>query len=212
MAALDRLEGAKLLAHPLSAAVLATLRERGFEEATMEEILSRAGMSAAEFYRQFDGKEEIASLVIEAQIGEFVERVSEAYESVEGWPDNLRAAAYETARYVRDHPDMTWLATIGVMREKEVARAHRDRVFQWASGMIEAGRDAAPDPAAVPAAASLIAVGGIVDVLRRYQEGADVRATEALPRLMYAAVRPFLGEEAAHRELEIEVPPDLRSL
>ncbi len=169
-------------------------------------------MSAAEFYRQFDGKEEIASLVIEAQIGEFVERVSEAYESVEGWPDNLRAAAYETARYVRDHPDMTWLATIGVMREKEVARAHRDRVFQWASGMIEAGRDAAPDPAAVPAAASLIAVGGIVDVLRRYQEGADVRATEALPRLMYAAVRPFLGEEAAHRELEIEVPPDLRSL
>jgi AcrR family transcriptional regulator len=212
MASVDRLKGASLHGHPLSRSVIATIRDRGYDEATVEEFVERAGMSRADFDCQFEGKEEIVTLVIEAEIEHFVTRISHAYDELEGWPANLRAAAYETARYVRDNPDMSWLAIIGVMRERETARAHRDRVFQWASGMVDAGRAAAPEPDAVPASAPLIAVGGIMDVLRRYHEGGDVRANEALPQMMYAAVRPYLGEAAARIELEIELPADLRSL
>jgi len=32
---------------------------------------------------------------------------------------------------------------------------------------------------------------------------------ELVPELMYGAVRPYLGEEAARRELTIPPPPDL---
>jgi AcrR family transcriptional regulator len=210
MAAASRLKGAELLAHPLAGAALAAVREHGYEAITTEDILERAGVGREEFERAFDGKEDLVTLVIEAQIEAFVERVSGAYASVEGWPGNLRAAAYETARYVRDNPDMTWVATIGVMRERETARAYRDRVFRWASGMIDAGRGVAADPEAIPASAPLVAVGGIADVLRRNFEGAGVPVSESLPRMMYAAVRPYLGEEAASAELGIPLPPDLR--
>lgn len=209
MGAIESLEGSALLAHPLSAAVLAMLRAKGYEEASLDEILECAGVSRVDFHRTFDGKEHLVALVIQAQIENFVKRLSNAYGEVDGWPDNLRAAAYETARYVRDNPDMAWVATIGVMREREMARAYRDRVLLWASGMIDAGRMVAPDPAAVPASAPLVVMGGIVGVLRRNFEGAEVPAGESVPRIMYSAVRPYLGEAAARAELAIEVPPDL---
>jgi hypothetical protein len=53
-------------------------------------------------------------------------------------------------------------------------------------------------------------VGSVVEGLRRQQEGTlpgDV--VSLVPRMMYVAVRPYLGEEAARRELEIPPPPDL---
>jgi hypothetical protein len=55
-----------------------------------------------------------------------------------------------------------------------------------------------------------MAMGAIVETLRRQQEGTLAEdVVEAVPKMMYAAVRPYLGEEAARRELEIPPPPDL---
>ena len=78
--------------------------------------------------------------------------------------------------------------------------------------MIDGGREVAVDPASVPESAPLIAIGAGVETIRRRQdEGRPIDVAGDLPWLMYAAVRPYLGEEAARLELEIEVPADLRS-
>jgi AcrR family transcriptional regulator len=203
--------GASLLADPIAGAVVATIRARGYVEASVEEFVSRAGISRAEFDRRFAGKEEVTELVIGAHLECLVERVDGAFESAPRWPESLRAAAYETARYLEENPAMTWFMLVGVLEADDMARARRDQIFGWAAGLIDAGRAEAPDPAAVPRSAPLMAVGAIVETLRRHHaEGVEIDVAESLPWLMCAAVRPYLGEEAAQAELEIEVPAGLR--
>lgn len=204
-------DAAALLAEPICDAVITTIRARGYGEARVEEFVSRAGITRAEFDLRFGGKEEVTRLLIEAHLDRFLERVGGAYGGVPDWPANLRAAAYETARYLEENPDMTWFMLVGVLEADDMARARRDQIFGWAAGLIDAGREVAADPDSVPRSAPLMAVGAIVETLRRHHaEGARVDVAENLPWLMYAAVRPYLGEEAARAELTIEVPRDLR--
>ena len=212
MTTTERLANSELLAHPISAAVLLTLHQRGYPEATVDEFLERAGISRAEFDRHFDGKQDVTQQILEAHLEVFAERVGRAYAGGGAWPDNLRAAAQETARYGIANPDLTWYVMVGIAEADLVTRAGRDRLFHWGARMIDGGRAVAADPAKVPDSAPLIAIGAAVEAIRRRQdEGRPIDVAGDLPWLMYAAVRPYLGEEAARREFEIEVPADLRS-
>jgi AcrR family transcriptional regulator len=202
----ERLEGAALLAHPIAAAVIAVVRERGYEFATAAEFQTRAGMSEGEFGRQFESKADATLRVLEACIADFKARVGDAYRAAGPWPESLRAAAYEVARWMRDHPDATWFGLIAMLDGGEMARVRREQTFLWAAQLIDAGREVAPDPAAVPASASLLAVGAVVENARRQEEGSIGGVT--VRGLMYGAVRPYLGEDAARAELEIPLPPD----
>jgi AcrR family transcriptional regulator len=210
VSAADRLEGPELFAHPLSRALVAVVHERGFEQATVAEICERGGIEAAEFARRLGTKAQATSAVFEAYIGDFRRRVGVAYDAEPGWPANLRAASYETVRWINAYPEAAWFGMVGVLGAGEMAMVAREGLFIWCAGLIDAGREAAPDPAAVPAAASMVAVGAAVEVVRRQQEGTfGGTSAETVPQLMSAAVRPYLGEAAAQAELGIPPPADL---
>lgn len=208
---MTRLEGDALLAHPLARAVIEVVNERGYELAEVTAFVARASISEAEFYRSFAGKAEVVLGVLEAMIAEFRRRVDAAYRSGGAWPDSLRAAAHETARWLLEHPERARFAMVSTVPAGDMARARREGLFLWGASLIDEGRSVATDPDAVPARAGVIAIGALVEDLRRHQEGSlsgDIPA--ALPRLMYASVRPYLGEAAARRELEMPLPADLR--
>ena len=210
MVASQRLEGPPLFGHPIYAAVVEVIDERGYLQARIEDFLERSGMSREEFDRQFRDKADATTRVLEALIGNFETRVGRAFACEPRWPDNLRAAAYETTRWIRDNPRGTRFGMVGVLDAGDFPRLRREEVFKWCAGLIDRGREVAPDPDAVPPAAPLIAVGAIAETLRRQQEGTiETGIVETVAPMMYAAVRPYLGEEAALRELEIAPPPDL---
>lgn len=205
-----RLEGQALFAHPISGAVIRSIKERGYELASIEDFLERSGMSRIEFERQFRDKADATDRVFEAYMDNFKSRIGGAFATQPSWPDNLRAAAYEAARWLRDNPGGTWFGMVGTLDAGDMPRLRREEVFKWCAGLIDQGRDFAPDPEAVPAAAPLIAAGAIAETLRRQQEGTlEAEIVETVAPMMYAAVRPYLGEEAARRELEIPPPSDL---
>jgi len=204
------LEGPELFAHPISKALIAVVHERGFEAAGVEEICERGGIDAEEFARRLGTKAQATTAVFEAYIGDYRRRVAAAYDSEPGWPANLRQAAYETARWMNAYPEAAWFGMVGVLEAGDMALVTREQLFIWCAGLIDAGREAAPDPAAVPAAASMIGVGAAVELVRRQQEGTFGGTTaEMLPQLLSAAVRPYLGEAAAQAELKIPAPADL---
>jgi AcrR family transcriptional regulator len=205
-----RLEGPDLFVHPVSKALIAVVHERGFEEAGVEEICERGGIDAEEFARRLGTKAQATTAVFEAYIDDFRRRVEAAYDGEGDWPANLRAAAYETVRWMNAYPEATWFGMVGVLGAGDMALVAREGLFIWCAGLIDAGREAAPDPAAVPAAASMIAVGAAVEVVRRQQEGTFGGTTaETVPQLMSAAVRPYLGEATAQAELGVTPPGDL---
>lgn len=204
------LRGRRLFEHPLGEAVMEVLAERGYEAARVEDFLARTGIARAEFERHFAGKAEVTLAVYEAFAADFTVRIERAYASEPRWPDNLRAAAYEVVRWMADHPAATRFGNVGIFEAEELGRARREQLFRWCAGLIEEGRAAAPDPAAVPEGAAMLAIGAVVEASRRHQQGSLHGDPAAMvPEMMYGAVRPYLGEEAARAELEIPPPPDL---
>jgi AcrR family transcriptional regulator len=205
------LHGPALLEHPIAVALFAATREYGYGPVSVEELISRAGVTRAEFDAAFAGKADLTVKVFDAYTDDFKDRAGRVFAGIAAWPDNLRAAAYETARWMRRHPDAVWFGMIGALGAPDRVLLQREQTFKWAVGVIDAGRALAPDPDSVPAAAPLMAVGAIAETLRRQQEGTiDETIVGVVPKMMFAAVRPYLGEEAARRELSIPPPADLR--
>jgi AcrR family transcriptional regulator len=196
------LEGPALFDHPLAAAVVEVVAVRGYEEAGIEEILARAGVGRAEFDRLFAGKADAVLRVFESYIENFKYRTGRAFGAAATWPDSLRGAAYEGVAWIEDHPHAYQFGMLRILDAGEMARLRREELFAWCAGLIDAGREVAPDPAAVPLAAPMIAVGAVVEIMARHAAGEiDARPREVVPELMYGAVLPYLGEEAARAEL-----------
>jgi AcrR family transcriptional regulator len=206
MESVERLEGRALYEHPIAGAVMAVIKDRGYELASAKEFADRVGMEMAQFEHHFADKAEATDRVFEAYIDNFKTRVGGAYASAASWPENLRAAAYEAARWLRDNPLATWFGMVGMLDAGDLQRVRREEVFKWCAALIDEGRAVAPNPAAVPEAAPLIAVGAIAETLRRQQEGsfdADTVATVA-PRCARrfgptSARRPRGPSSGSHR-------------
>jgi AcrR family transcriptional regulator len=212
MVAEARLEGEALFDHPLAAAVIDVIVERGFGAAGAEEMAERAGVSLAEFDRLFADTEDAAAKVFGAYAENYKRRAGRAFATEARWPDNLRAAAYETVRWILEHPAATRYGMVSSLEAGEGARLTREQTFQWCAALIDQGRVAAPQPDAVPEGAPLLAIGAVIELLARRMQGTlDADYVEMVPQLMYGAVRPYLGEEAARAELAIPPPPDLRN-
>ncbi|HEX4306471.1 MAG TPA: TetR/AcrR family transcriptional regulator [Solirubrobacterales bacterium] len=193
--------------HPLGAAIVEVVATEGYREAGVGGIIARAGVTRQEFDRLFSGKADAVQQVLESMIEDFRRRVGGAYAGVPGWPGSLRAAAYEVVAWIEDHPHAYEFGMLGVLEAGEMPRLRREELFTWCAALIDAGRAVAPDPAAVPAAAALIAVGAVVDGLARHASGEpDAGLVETVPKLMYGAVLPYLGGEAARRELSARAP------
>jgi AcrR family transcriptional regulator len=211
MAATGREEERLAPEDPLARAVVAVVQERGYEHAHLEDFAARAGISPAELSRRFPDKSRLTLAVLDGGIADFEGRVGAAYERFPDWPDNLRAACWEAAAWIGEHPDEVWFGMVGLLGAGDMVLARREGLFRWATGLVDAGRSVAPEPDRVPRSAAVHMVGSVVETVRRYQEGTLVGdAFTTVPRIMYGAVRPYLGEVAARRELEIGPPTGWR--
>jgi AcrR family transcriptional regulator len=195
----------------LAQAVVAVVQDQGYEHSDLEDFAARAGISRAELARRFPDKSRLTVAVLDGGIADFKGRVGAAYARFPTWPDNLRAACWEAAAWIGEHPGEVWFGMVGLLGAGDMVLVRREGLFRWATGLVDSGRAAAPEPENVPASAAVHVVGSVVETLRRYQEGTLVGdAFTTVPRIMYGAVRPYLGEEAARRELEIPPPTGWR--
>jgi AcrR family transcriptional regulator len=196
-------------ADPVARALVEIVGERGYEATSVEAVVRHAGIGMREFRRHYTDKEDCVRQVFEAFIDDFLRQVRSAFEAEPGWPTSLRAAAYATTDWMDRHPDTARFGMVDVLGARnEMIRVRREEIFVYCAGLIDAGRAVAPDPAAVPEAAAVMAVGAVVQIVtRRMQLGVDLDFAALVPELMYGAVRPYLGEEAARAELSAPRPP-----
>jgi AcrR family transcriptional regulator len=195
-------------ADPVATALVEIVAERGYEATDVDAVLTRAGITMTEFRRRFADKEDCVQQVFEGFIEDFLTQVRGAFEAEERWPTSLRAAAYATTDWIDDHPDTARFGMVDVLAARnEMIRVRREEIFVYCAGLIDAGRALAPDPATVPESAAVMAIGAVVQIVaRRMQTGEDLELGRLVPELMYGAVRPYLGEEAARAELSAPRP------
>lgn len=176
--------------------------ERGYDDVTVEEIAARAGGDAADFEAFFVSKQGCAVAILEQIAASNLREVRGAYDGGGKWPDSLRAAAYAHVRWIRDNPKKMRFGLLEVLWAGELTSALRDDLFRSYIAMIDAGREVAADPEAVPPYTAEGVVGSITQVVVRNMgkpDGGDLPSL--VPEMMYLAVLPYLGEAAARREL-----------
>jgi hypothetical protein len=206
----ERLEGRALFHHPLAAAVIAVVVEHGCAEAEVEQICERAGVERGEFEAFFDDKNDAILRVFVATTEDYKAEAGGAFASGGEWPDSLRAAAYATVRWIRRYPEATRFGLLSMLEAGDMALVHREATIRWCADLIDQGRAVAPNPDQVPAGAAMMSVGAVIEILARVEQGTIPPTRIArVSQLMYGAVRPYLGEERARRELSIPPPPDL---
>ena len=193
----------------LREALLDLCTERGYEKLELEDLLERAGTDEAAFHRHYADLDACFTGVLREIYDEFFARAQEAVAGQSGWRDRMRATAYALLRFLRGDERVARLAAVEVQYAGKGAQQLFLETFNRLVNLLDEGSSEADGPDS-PSLATAIGVGGVV--FARIQEavakGELGLGEEEIPELMYAAVFPYLGAEAAEEELRAPPPPD----
>jgi AcrR family transcriptional regulator len=191
----------------LREAILDLVAAQGYRETGIEEVLEAAGVDREEFDLLYQSKEALAVEVLEERSKDCFRVVMGAYEAEAEWPDSLRAGAYAMADWMASHPREVRYGPVEMLWAGELAQVQREIAFKRFRGMVEDGRSRLADPGSLPESTADLVIGSAVKMLtERAMSGGEIDFHRMVPHLMAIAVRPFLGEEAAARELAMAPP------
>lgn len=191
----------------LREALLDLCARRGYADLRLEDVLERAEVDAAAFHRRYADLDALFAAVLGRAYGEFFELAQEAVAGKTGWRDRMRATAYALLRFLRADERVARLAAVEVQHAGEGAQQLFLETFNRLVDLIDEGSAEAGGPDS-PSRATALGVGGVL--FARLQEAVAESelglGEEEIPQLMYAAVFPYLGAEAADEELRIPPP------
>jgi AcrR family transcriptional regulator len=188
----------------LLAGMLRASAELGYRELNVQDVLERAGVSRPTFYEHFENKENCFLAAFDAAAARLRDRVEVAAgEGGERWRDRLRMGLEELVAFVLAEPDAAMTLIVEARAACPPALLRRDELLDHFAACIDTQMRAevAGADAISPIAAAGI-VGGIEALLYNRINRGDTDDLESLvPSLMYFAVLPYEGHEAAMSEL-----------
>ncbi len=142
-------------------------------------------------------------VVFDEAVADVAARLQPAYRQADGWLERTRAGLAELLRFCDERPDTARALVIESIAWGPAVLERRGQLLDALAGALDRGREQA-DPARVPSPGTAEnLVGACVSLVhtRLLQDG-DGSLAELVPSLMSVIVHPYLGAEAARRELE----------
>ncbi|HSS50636.1 MAG TPA: TetR/AcrR family transcriptional regulator [Thermoanaerobaculia bacterium] len=183
-------------------AMLLTVGAKGYDKATVQEVLARSGISRDRFQRRFGGKEGCFAQAYEMAADRLCAEVLEAGREAESWRAGFRAALAKLLRTVAEQPLLVKALLIEVRAARGQAWAkHQQLIERFARAIDSARGERGARPTVTPLTAQFV-VGAIAETLAT--EIASGRAAEVerlLPDLAHLTVLNYFGEDEAWLEL-----------
>jgi AcrR family transcriptional regulator len=175
--------------------------EHGYAKTTIGMIVEHAGLDRAAFDRHFHSKHECFLVAWQEMNESCMREMLEAYNGEEDWRDRLRAVVCVVVDSLRREPCRAAFA-IEVLAVGDAARARRDMTMRVVASLIDAGRGEMADPESVPhTTAEALAGAAYGQIYSRIVRRRADELQKLVPRLMAAAVMPYLGIDAGLAEL-----------
>lgn len=181
-------------------AMIDSCAEKTYAATTITDIVARARISRTTFYKQFDDKR----ACFDAAIGHCIEQLREVAASAhagEGEPaDAVRKATTAVIEALAERPGLAQLLTgDAIAVEPQVIECYRkvtipalEALWSQSNGSMETRSD----PRLAFGKAQVL-------ILNQIAIGEAERLPELLPELVYLAVSPFGGHEAALRQAQL---------
>jgi AcrR family transcriptional regulator len=190
-------------------ALASLVAERGLPAVDLEALLAGAGVDREGFERHFSSPRDCFDRLWEELTAEYTSGWNAAFAGEAPWRDRLRSAAYLTLRYFTEDQTRAVFFMVGAQSGGEVAQARRDRMIARAIEMVDEARFELDRPDSIPSSEAEAVAGAIYEAMLGAVSSGDLeRLPELVPQLMYIAVLPYQGAEAAQEELR-RAPADL---
>lgn len=183
--------------------VLLATGELGFRETSVRAILEHSGGHRAQFYKDFESKEDCFAQAYAVWIERLCVSLLEAAATAEDWEAGVRAAIVRLFRFVTARPAIARALFAEVQIAGEPALARHEAAVERLATAIDSAR-AGIDPAeAPPEATGIFVVSGIeACVSEALGAGDPARVWDALPELMHFAAGSYFGKEEAEGAFE----------
>lgn len=184
--------------------MLEAVGRRGYEQTTVQDAIEAAGLYRQAFYDSFDSKEDCYLQALEAGAtwAESVMREAAAGEEP-SWRAQTRGALRGLLEFLDDRPRIGRALLVEVHAAGPQAVEKRTEAMVRAAQLIDLARE--EGDGAAPAISAEAVVAGILAVLHTRLAGEpDESFGLLLPELMFLAVLPYFGADAASDELRFD--------
>jgi AcrR family transcriptional regulator len=185
--------------------MLEAVGTHGYEQATVQDAITLAGVGRQAFYDSFADKEDCYLQALDAGSAwvELAMRKASAGETT--WRGQLRGALAGLLRFLNEQPAVGRALFVEVHAAGPRAIDRRTEAVTRASAMMDLAREESDDSA--PAISAEAVVAGILAVLHaRLAAEQQDHYLRLLPELMYLAVFPYFGADAASAEMRTSQP------
>jgi AcrR family transcriptional regulator len=176
--------------------------ERGYAEVTIEQIVRRARVGYATFYKHYPDKEQAFVALLDAAIERTLYVVEEAYDRESGgWPEKVGAGLGALLEQVAAHPNVARACLVEAPTASPEAAARHEAALARFVPLLRPGRELNPNSDRLPKSLEETLVGGVLWVINQRLIGGEVdRLRALLPEALEFLLRPYVGEEEAARE------------
>jgi AcrR family transcriptional regulator len=183
---------------------------RGAGAASVAHIVTQAGVSRRTFYDLFEDREDCFLATFDEALAQAASTVLPAYQTRGRWRERIRAALLATLVFCEEQPALARLCIVEALAAGPQALQRRTEIVNLLLTAVDQGRSErpprVPDP---PPLAAEGAVGAVLAVIHhRLLTGGHEHEplTSLLGELTCAIVLPYLGFQAAQKELHKPTP------
>lgn len=184
--------------------MLEAVGTKGYEQTTVQDAIANAGLYRQAFYDSFEGKEDCYLQALDAGSAWVELAMREAATGEMFWRGFLRGALRGLLLFLEQEPEIGRALLVEVHAAGPRAVEKRTEAMERAVTMIDLAREES-DGLAPPISAEAIVAGILAVLHNRLGEGRETGFGGLLPGLMYLAVLPYFGADAAAAEMRSDV-------
>ena len=173
----------------------------GYENASVRSVLDRAGLYRQAFYDNFSSKDDCFLHAYDAGLKRVEVGVRAGASPQTTWRGQLRGGLGALLDLLESQPDIGRALFVEVHPAGSEAVAKKTAAIARAGAFLDRARQEAPDGEKAPPIASEAIASGIHTVIRSRLSCGESGFRPLLGELMYFAVLPYYGAEAAKDEL-----------
>ena len=186
--------------------MLKAVGTHGYERTTVQDAIAEAGVYRQAFYDSFADKEDCYLQALDAGSAWVELAMRDAALGQTTWRAQLRGALSGLLRFLDEEPAVGRALLVEVHAAGPRAVAKRTEAMTRASVMVDLARQESDDDTA-PAISAEAVVAGMLAVLHsRLAANRASGYVQLLPELMYLAVLPFYGADAATAAMRTDSP------
>lgn len=189
------------------AAAVETVEELGYARMTVAQIIGRARVSRKTFYEIFGDREACFLAAFDHAVAQASLISSGAFKSESCWQAGIRSGLAQLLRLMDEEPGLARLVVVHAPAAGGMVQSRRREVLDELASFIDRGRGGTKLDVQPRELVAEGVVGAVLAVLHRRLLAVESEPlTDLLGPLMSIIVLPYLGAEAARRELALQAP------